>query len=30
VALAGEPRLETAPGALRDGRLAGHAGAVAS
>jgi alpha-glucosidase len=30
VALAGEPRLETAPGALRDGRLAGHAGAVTS
>jgi alpha-glucosidase len=30
VTLAGEPRLETAPRALRDGRLAGHAGAVAS
>jgi alpha-glucosidase len=30
VTLAGKPRLETAPGALRDGRLAGHAGAVAS
>jgi hypothetical protein len=29
VPLAGEPRLETAPGALRDGTLAPHSGAVA-
>jgi alpha-glucosidase len=29
VPLRGEPRLETAPGALRDGALAPHAGAVA-
>ena len=29
VPLRGEPRLETAPGALRDGALAPHAGAIA-